>query len=96
MGHALTLCCWLPTPYLLCSCTACPSCAIAVLAGDLASTLQAFVVPGLIGIILCRKTKLGSGTSIYARLRHVSSYGTAVFAVILGLALFANGIYQRL
>jgi hypothetical protein len=65
-------------------------------AGDLASTLQAFVVPGLIGIILKRHTKLTGGTSVQMRLQHAASGVVGGVAVFLGLALFANGIYQRL
>jgi hypothetical protein len=65
-------------------------------AGDLASTLQAFVVPGLIGIVLMRHTKVTESSGVYVRLQHVTSGSVGFFAVFLGLALFANGIYQRI
>lgn len=67
-------------------------------AGDLASTLQAFVVPGLIGILLSRRrAKLGMASSrtARARLQQGVTTGTGVFACFLGMALFVNGIYQR-
>ncbi|WIA19762.1 hypothetical protein OEZ85_005676 [Tetradesmus obliquus] len=51
--------------------------------GDLASTIQAFVVPGLIALVLAELL-----------LRAVHYVGGS-FVIALGLALFANGIYQR-
>lgn len=67
---------------------------IVLFAGDLASTLQAFVVPGLIGLLLSLRGTRGAGPA-KNRLQHIGSGSVGVVAVLLGMALFVNGIYQR-
>lgn len=53
-------------------------------------------MPGLVGIVLMRHTKVTESSGVYVRLQHVTSGGVGFLAVFLGLALFANGIYQRI
>eukprot|EP00882_Tetradesmus_deserticola_P009078 GHRQ01009577.1.p4 GENE.GHRQ01009577.1~~GHRQ01009577.1.p4 ORF type:complete len:133 (+),score=81.44 GHRQ01009577.1:773-1171(+) len=63
--------------------------------GDLASTMQAFVVPGLIGLALVAGKHLATtdveGSAKGSGLQRVM----ALLVLGLGVALFGNGILQR-
>lgn len=63
-------------------------------AGDLASTIQAFVVPGLFGIVLATRSRKSSERQSAAG--HWADGAVGGCALTLGLALFLNGILQRL
>lgn len=72
-------------------------------AGDLASTLQAFVVPGLVGLLLAVHGSKGGSEGEFtsgnipqcSRRTRLASGAVGGVVVALGLLLFANGIYQR-
>eukprot|EP00879_Flechtneria_rotunda_P012528 GHRR01013081.1.p1 GENE.GHRR01013081.1~~GHRR01013081.1.p1 ORF type:complete len:250 (+),score=83.49 GHRR01013081.1:321-1070(+) len=71
--------------------------------GDLASTVQAFVVPALIGLALAagKQFVAGSGQKVLAAADGSSSSGAglqrvmSVVVLVMGITLFGNGILQR-
>lgn len=64
-------------------------------AGDLASTIEAFVVPGLIGIVLATRSSKSSERRVGSTAWWADG-AVGGCAVMLGLALFLNGVLQRL
>lgn len=66
--------------------------------GDLASTVQAFVVPALIGLALAAGKHLSGGKAADGGADAAGGGLTRPMALLvlsMGVALFANGILQR-